>query len=183
MAPAKKRSRSIIPILLGAFVVLGGGAAAAKMLMFGPKADGSAVRPDTAQRGATGDPQRAGTTGNHKTAGGSPAHVVPPNGRDSTHRTGAPAGPTVDVAKAGAALDALQDVADRDPSRARDSAMVFYNAPGVASVDKATAAFVIATTYWNQHDRQRGCDWIGRARTLDPGTPTYATVSTQQCRN
>ena len=181
MAPAKKRS--LLPILLGAIVVLGGGAAAAKMLLFGPKADGSAVRPDTARRGTTGDSQRTKATGNTKTAGGSPTQVVPPNGRDSTHRTGAPAGPTVDVAKAGAALDALQDAADRDPSRARDSAMVFYNAPGVANVDKATAAFVIATTYWNQHDRQRGCDWIGRARTLDPGTPTYATVSTQQCRN
>jgi eukaryotic-like serine/threonine-protein kinase len=170
--PAPRRKRSLVPIVAGVVVILGGGAAAVKMLVFGPKADGRAVPPDTAHQVAVGDTQRP-TGSETKTPAGSNSHVAPPS----------PSRPTVDAAKAGAALDALQDLADRDPTRARDSAMVFYNAPGVVNVDKATAAFVIATTYWNQRDRRKGCEWIGRAKTLDPGTPSYATVSTQQCQN
>jgi hypothetical protein len=85
----------------------------------------------------------------------------------------------VDPARAADALDLLQDEVDRDPLRARDSALVLYNATAVSNTDKAMAAFIIANTYWKAGDRPTGCQWITRARGLDPAMPTYATVAGQ----
>jgi hypothetical protein len=76
----------------------------------------------------------------------------------------------------------LNEQVDRDPNGARDSATVLYNADAVAKTDKAMAAFVIANAYWKLGNRPQGCTWIRRAQTLDPATPTFATVAQTQCQ-
>jgi len=165
--PAKKRS--VVPLVVGAVVVLGavGGAVA----VLGKKDGTGAVPPDTARQVAA-----ANTTGTTKTP-------TPAGG--TKHPAGEAVLPlAIDPGKAGAALDALQDMIDAQPLAARDSALKFYNAVNVSAVDKATAAFVIANTYWKrERDRQRGCDWIGRAMALDARTQTYATLHQTQCGN
>jgi hypothetical protein len=88
----------------------------------------------------------------------------------------------VDPAKASDALDALTELVDREPAVARDSATVLYEAEAVAKTDKAMAAFVIANAYWKLGNRPQGCTWIRRAQTLDPATPTFATVAQTQCQ-
>jgi len=166
--PAAKK-RAVVPLVVGAVVVLG--AVGGGIAVLGKRDGTGAVPPDTAPRVVA-----ANTTGTTKT----------PNPAGGTKH---PAGGTVlplaiDPSKATGALDALQDMIDTQPLAARDSAMKFYNAGNVAAVDKATAAFIIANTYWKQErDRQRGCDWIGRAMALDARTQTYATLHRTQCAN
>jgi hypothetical protein len=179
-----------VPLIVGAVVVVGGGIGAAIFLKggnAGPSEPDSATiatgNPPPANEGRTetpGDTQRFGTQGGTATPAG--------GGRTET-ATGTPArggerprvvpAPMVEPAGAAAALDLLQDEIDRDPVRARDSALVFYNAAAVSNTDKAMAAFVIANTYWKQGDRPTGCGWIARARNLDPATRTYVTVAGQ----
>jgi len=167
-APAAKK-RAVVPLVVGAVVVLG--AVGGGIAVLGKKDGTGAVGPDTARQVAA-----ANTTGTTKT----------PNPAGGTKH---PAGGTVvplaiDPSKATRALEALQDMIDVQPLAARDSAMKFYTAGNVAAVDKATAAFIIANTFWKQErDRQRGCDWIGRAMALDAHTQTYATLHQTQCGN
>src|SRR5438034_6350703 len=39
---------------------------------------------------------------------------------------------------------------------------IFY-APGIASSDKAYAAFVVGNAYFQQFNRRRGCEWVRTA--------------------
>jgi len=165
--PAKKRS--VVPLVVGAVVVLGavGGAVA----VLGKKDGTGAVPPDTASQRAV-----ANTTGTTKTPN--------PAGGTKHLAGGTVVSLAIDPSKATRALDALQDMIDAHPLAARDSAMKFYTAGNVAPADKATAAFIIANTYWKQErDRRQGCDWIGRAMALDAHTQTYATLHQTQCGN
>jgi serine/threonine-protein kinase len=185
------RKRSPVPLIVGAVVVVGGGIGAALFLKGG---NAGPSEPDSATIAASNPPpaaneERTGTPGDTQrfvTQGGT---ATPAGGGRTETATGTPARsgerppvvpvPRVDPGRAADALDLLQDEIDRDPIRARDSALVFYNAAAVSNTDKAMAAFVIANTYWKQGDRPTGCGWIARARNLDPATATYATVAGQ----
>jgi hypothetical protein len=57
-----------------------------------------------------------------------------------------------------------------------DSAMHIFNAPGIASSDKAYAAFVVGNAYFQQFNRRRGCDWVRTATVLSPTDTTYPKI-------
>ncbi len=185
MATTPARKRSVVPIVVGAVMVLGGGAAAAKMLMFGPKADGSAVR-DTAARVAAANTTQTKRPQNPSGDSKRPSGAQPVGPIDNAHRgnpTESPAA-SIDPARAQDALDTLFLVR-LDTLTARwvlDSARRFYDAHVVTAVDRAYAAFVIGNAYSNLKDRQSYCDWVNRAQNLDPGKSTYRTAFNQQCR-
>ena len=179
-SPPSPKKRSMVPIAVGVVAVLAAGGAWVA-LSGGQKnnavsPDTAAIRPDTqnadSSRRGTGTPTR----GNSQTLAN----------RDLGTRRGSetPTGktPVVSPARAAAALDSLNEMVDARPGFARDSAMVLYNAATVTATDKAMAAFVIANTFWKQGDRPQGCQWITRAKTLDPATPTYTTIAQGQCQ-
>jgi len=173
-AKAVAPKRSFMPMVGGAVAVLalGGGAWA----VFGhktPPANGGQLPADTTKQVATVP---------HDTS-----KVAHPNNQTRQNNTTNPGNTStaqhrVDPAKASDALDALNELVDRDPNGARDSATVLYNDDGVAKTDKAMAAFVIANAYWKLGNRPQGCTWIRRAQTLDPATPTFGTVAQTQCQ-
>jgi hypothetical protein len=90
----------------------------------------------------------------------------------------------VDPARARDALDDLflERLSRVTASAVRESAAVFFNAPGIRQADKAYAAFVIGNSYFQEEDRPRGCDWIRAARDLEPTNPTYGQLMSQ-CRS
>jgi eukaryotic-like serine/threonine-protein kinase len=171
-APPKRRS--LVPVLVGAVLVLGGGGAAVKVLLFGPKADGRAVPPDTAHPVAVGDTQHR-AAGQNKTPAGSNTHVVSLSGRDTTAGGGtAPAGGSrVNPARAFDVLDSL--LAANNATTAHsvlEGARTIFYAPGVAQTDKAFAAYVTATALATLHDTT-ALEWAKRAATLHPGSAAY----------
>jgi len=168
---APPRKRSLVPVIVGAVVLLGAGGGAVVMLgNGGTKSDSTAAPVDTTKRGSATVPlsQRTSTTPSGN-----------PHGTDSAARPPAP--PRVILARIGAALDSLLDQVDGNPAMVRDSAQVFFNAPGISAKDKAMAAFVIANTY--PSDKTRACDWYRRAAGLDPNDPTYTQVAQTQCQD
>ncbi|HEV8398765.1 MAG TPA: serine/threonine-protein kinase [Gemmatimonadales bacterium] len=180
-SPPSPKKRSMVPIAVGVVAVLAAGGAWVA-LSGGQKnnavsPDTAAIRPDTqnadsSRRLGTGTPTRGNpqTPANRETG---------TRGGSQTPRGG---GPVVNAARAAEALDSLNEIVDARPQFARDSAMVLYNAATVTATDKAMAAFVIANTWWKQGDRPQGCQWITRAKTLDPATPTYTTIAQGQCQ-
>jgi hypothetical protein len=64
----------------------------------------------------------------------------------------------------------------------RDSALKFYNAPGISRKDKAYAAFLIGNAWTNLKDRSEGCRWARMAIQLDPSTPAYSRFI-EQCQD
>jgi serine/threonine-protein kinase len=179
-SPPSPKKRSMVPIAVGIVAVLAAGGAWVA-LSGGEKnnavsSDTAAIRSDTqnadSSRQGTGTPTR----GNSQTL----ANRDPGTRRGSETPTGK--APVVNPARAAEALDSLTEMVDARPAFARDSAMVLYNAATVAATDKAMAAFVIANTWWKQGDRPQGCQWITRAKTLDPATPTYTRLTQEQCQ-
>jgi len=171
---AKVRKRSVVPIAVGAVVVLG--AVGAGIAVLGRKDGTGAVRSDTANRAAA-----ANTTATKRPApGGSRGPLGDPHGGNPTAtRTATP----VDPAKAQDALDDLFLV-KLGPTTARmvlDSARRFYDAAAVSVENRAYAAFVIGNAYSNLSDRRRFCDWVDSARTRNPGKAAYQTAY-QQCQ-
>jgi serine/threonine-protein kinase len=180
--PAKKRS--LVPVIVGAVVVLGG-AGAGLVLMNGKTggtpADSTGTTPPLVT-GADGRTETRAGSDSQRNGGTQRPGTQPFANRETTSTVPPPAAPRVIPALAAEALDSLLELVDRSPQVARDSAQVFYNASGVADIDKAMAAFVIANTYWRAGDRPRGCQWIARARTLDPANPTFTTVTQSECQ-
>jgi len=179
--PPAPKKRSLIPVAVGVVAVLAAGGAWVA-LSGGQKnnavsPDTAAIRPDTqnadsSRRGSGGTPTRGNSqTLANRDPGTRRGTDPPPRG-----------GPVVKAARAAEALDSLNEIVDTRPQFARDSAMVLYNAATVTATDKAMAAFVIANTFWKQGERSQGCQWITRAKTLDPATPTYTTLAREQCQ-
>jgi hypothetical protein len=143
LRPAPGRKRSLVPVVVGAVVVLGGAGAVLVLRGGGKRADG-AIPADTASRMAANQP--------------------PDTGRSRV----TPAPPTVraglDPAKAGDLLDAL---IDRPSAVILDSALVIYNTPGVTAKDRAFAACLLARTYQDGGDRAQALRWAGRGLALD----------------
>jgi hypothetical protein len=82
------------------------------------------------------------------------------------------------------AFDALDDMmlnrlSSTTATWIRDSALKFYNAPGIARKDKAYAAFVVGNAWWTLQDRTQGCQWVRTAIQLDPSSTTYSNMASQ----
>jgi serine/threonine protein kinase len=167
--PSPSRKRSLVPVALGLVVVLVGGGAWA-VLSGGNKASGTppdslpAVSHDTAKFGGRSD-----TTIRGNRQGARPAPPAAPS--------------RVDLALAGEALNELLDSIDSYPTAlVRDSARVLFDAPGIATNDKAFAAFVMGNTFFKERDRSQGCGWIQRASAINPSSSVYSGFVREQCR-
>ena len=106
------------------------------------------------------------------------APVVPPR-RDPVKRPRAPATrPGIDIARAQELLDTLyfNRLVPRTARMVRDSAIHIFNAPGITTPDKAYAAFVFGMALAQMNDRERGCEWVRKARDLNPADTTYPKI-------
>jgi serine/threonine protein kinase len=171
--PVRRRKRSRIPILVGAIVALGAAGAAVTIGRTGKHT--STIPPaDTAQQIAPTPPpvDTAATR----------APVVPPR-RGPVKRPRAPATrPRIDVARARDLLeDLLLKLEPGNQGIVRDSARHIFDAPNIATKDKALAAYVVglARSQPPEDDRAAGCTWIRIARDLDPSEPRYSDVLSQ----
>src|SRR6266702_781871 len=166
--PERARRRSRVPIVVAVIVVLG--AAGAVVTIGRPLKQTGGVPPaDTAQQIAPSPPSVDTATR---------AAVVPPR-RGPVERSRAPATPRrIDVTRARDVLDdlLLNKLDPRSAAMVLDSAMHIFNAPGIASSDKAYAAFVVGNAYFQQFNRRRGCDWVRTATVLSPTDTTYPKI-------
>jgi hypothetical protein len=166
--PVRTRRRSRVPIVVAVIVVLG--AAGAVVTIGRPlKETGRVPPPDTAQQIAPSPPPVDTATR---------APVVPPP-RDQVRRSRAPGtGPRIDVARAQELLDTLylNRLVPMTAGMVRDSAIHIFNAPGITTSDKAYAAFVYGMALVQMNDRERGCEWVRRARDLNPTDTTYPKI-------
>src|SRR3989441_2646162 len=166
--PVRTRKRSRVPIAVGVIVVLG---AAGAVVMIGRtvKQSGGVPPADTAQQ-ITPSPPPVDTA--------TRAPVVTPR-RGLGKRARAPVtGPRIDVARAQELLDTLY-LNRLVPKTARwvgDSALHIFNAPGIKTSDKAYAALVYGIALVQMNDREQGCEWVRKARDLNPTDTTYAKI-------
>jgi len=104
-----------------------------------------------------------------------PAAHVPGETRPSS-------APAIDAALATKLLNDWVDRIDAiDGAVLRDSARAVYETHGLASKDRALAAYLVANAYAKLEDRAQGCDWARRALTLDSRSRSYAALSQSLC--
>ncbi len=171
------KRRSLVPVVVGAVVVLGGAGAGVTYLTrdtAGTPAD-SAAAPDTSR-------PNGGTQGPSGTSGGT---QPPPTGGGGTTGGGtAPppvtggGGPVATVSPAGAAdaLDALfTGLDDRTvtATQVRDSALRIYQGAGVGEQDRGFAAYITANALAALDDRPGALTWARRAVQHDPNSRAY----------
>jgi eukaryotic-like serine/threonine-protein kinase len=171
LQPVRTRRRARVPMLVGVVVALG---AAGAVVTVGRhvRETGSVPPPDTARYVAV--PRPVDTS--------SRVPVVPPR-REPVNRPRAPASrPRIDVARARDLLDDLLfKLSPLNAAMVRDSATHLFYAPGIGSTDRAHAAFVLGNAFFQQFDRQRGCEWLEAAVRLDSANPSYRDLA-RQCR-
>jgi hypothetical protein len=156
-----------VPIIVGVIVLLG---AAGAVVTIGRtvKQTGSVTPADTTTRIVAPRPV--------DTASRTP--VAPPR-RSPVKRPGAPATrPRIDIARAQELLDTLyfNRLVPKTARMVRDSAIHIFNAPGITTSDSAYAAFVFGMALAQMNDRERGCEWVRKARDLNPTDSTYAKI-------
>jgi serine/threonine-protein kinase len=166
--PVRAGKRPRLAIAVGVIVVLG--VAGAVVTIGRTVKQSSGVPPaDTAQQ-ITLSPPPVDTA--------SRAPIVPPRrGRAKSPRA-TPARPRIDVARAQELLDTLfvNRLVPTTARMVRDSAIDIFNAPGITTSDKAYAAFVYGMALVQMNDRERGCEWVRKARDLNPTDTTYAKI-------
>jgi serine/threonine-protein kinase len=179
---AAKPKRSLVPVLVGVVAVLG--AAGVGWAMLGRNTSAAQndstplTTPDTGNVATTADTTGTTRPPPRPPAGNSGQQVV----RDSakpTLLTNPTA--TIDVRRA---FDLLDDMMMNRLSAGtapwiRDSALKFFNAPGITQKDKAYAAFVAANALFNMNDRIRGCGWVQTAIQLEPTNTAYTGLRAQ----
>src|SRR5256886_531390 len=166
--PVRARKRSRVPIVVGVIVVLG--AAGAVVTIGLPVKQTGGVPPADTARQIAPSPAPVDTA----TRGAE----VPPR-RGPVERSRPPAtGPRIDVTRARDVLDdlLLNKLDPRSAAMVRDSAMHIFYAPGIASSDKAYAAFVVGNAYFQQFNRRQGCEWVRTATVLSPTDTTYPKI-------
>jgi serine/threonine-protein kinase len=158
--PAPPRKRSFLPVAVGVVVVIAAGGAWVA-LSGGEKNSG--VLPDTAA--ALTNPRSVDS-------------VTPPNRNRGTRTVAPPRTTPIDASKARAALDDLflEKLSETTAAIVRDSALRFFEAPGISSKDQAYASFVVGQAFFSLKDRTTGCQWIRTAIQLDPLDHTYSAV-------
>jgi len=151
--PTKRRS--VVPLALGALVLVGAGGGYALFVRHtstpAPEAAGAAARPDTLRP----PPPTAG-------ARASAALAAPVGQRlnDWFDR-----------------IDALDGVTLRDSARA------VFDTPGVTAKDRALAAYLVANAYAKLDDRAGGCEWARRAAGLDAAVRSYPALVQSLCQS
>jgi hypothetical protein len=182
-APPRKQ-RSLVPIVVGAVVVLGLGGGGYVLLV---GRGGNAAPPDTTRQQTSTAPidtgktvalstptgttkttqQHAGNPGT--TGGGVPRDSVTPTPLSHTGGSG------IDVRNAFDLLDdmMMNKLNATTATWIRDSALKFFNAPGIGGKDKAYAAFIVGNAFFQLNDRSQGCQWARRAVQLDPTSSAY----------
>src|SRR5258705_11622197 len=175
--PTKKRS--MIPIAVGAVLVLAGGGAWVA-LSGGEK--NNAVSPDTAALPTNRQSTDSGRRGTGNPSGGRNQQTLANRDSGTRHVAPPPRGP-IDLTKAHDALDNLflEQLSKATAAMVRDSALRFYGAPGISTADKAYAAFVVGQAYFRLtadtlKNRASGCEWIRTAVDLAPDDNTYLGV-------
>ena len=174
-APGPAKKRSVVPIAVGAVVVLG--AVGGGIALLGKKDGTGAVPPDTATHMAAANTSATNRPG----PSGSTVPLSNPQGGNPTRTSRIT---PVDPDRAQDALDTLFLV-KLVPGTARmvlDSARRFFDAPIVSAENHAYAAFVMGNAYSNLGDRRRFCDWVDTARTRNPGKAMYQTAYQGQCQ-
>jgi eukaryotic-like serine/threonine-protein kinase len=184
---AAPKQRSLMPIIIGAVVVLGiGGGGYVLLVGRGGAAPAgadtthhqTASNPDSGKAPVLSNPNPGGTTkttqqhaSNSGTTGGG---LVP----DSVKPTplSHPGGSGIDVNQAFDVLDdmMMSKLNEGTASWIRDSALKFFNAPGISTKDKAYAAFVVGNAFFQLHDRPQGCQWARKATQIDPNSTAYS---------
>jgi eukaryotic-like serine/threonine-protein kinase len=184
-ARTAKSKRSLVPLVVGAAVVVGLGGGAWAVFGHG----GAAAPGDSTQLQAADTSHRQADTAKLAAAPAGSTKTVPPLRNPSGPRTvvGDSVTPLIKPMGAidpGQAFDAIDDMMMKKltPASARwirDSAMKFYDAPSVTKADKAYAAFLVANAYWNMNQRAEGCNWVRTAINLDPASTAYSGALAQ----
>ncbi|HXJ31499.1 MAG TPA: serine/threonine-protein kinase, partial [Gemmatimonadales bacterium] len=189
---AAPKQRSLVPIIIGAVVVLGlGGGGYVLLVGRGGAAPAAAdtthrqtaSNPDSGKAPVLSNPNPGGTTkatqqhaNNTASQGGG---VVPDSAKPVplSH----PGGSGVDVSNAFDLLDdmMLNKLKPANATWIRDSSLKFFNAPGISTKDKAYAAFVAGNAYFSLNDRTQGCQWVHTAQRLDPTSSVYSGFLSQ----
>ena len=188
---APPKQRPLILIIIGAVVVLGlGGGGYVLLVGRGGAAARTASdttkmsRPDTSKVSAlTVDTTRHPTSTQTDNRRVSHADTTGP-GRTTPTPLSHPSGSAIDVSRAYDLLDdmMMSKLSSTTAGWIRDSALKFFNAPGIATKDKAYAAFVVGNAFFNLNDRLQGCQWARRATQLDPSTRAYNKLVSDQCQ-
>jgi serine/threonine-protein kinase len=172
--PAPRARRLLVPIAIGAVVLLGAGGAG-MVLLDGTKQDVGLQHPDTAAS-RSGVP--AGPDSSRLAAGRRAESTrVQPRPESTAARPGPAATARIDPVRAATALNVLFDRLDAktlDARLIRDSALTLYDAASVSTVDKAFAAYVVANAYAALDDRANACRWARQATARD--TKEFYTV-------
>jgi serine/threonine-protein kinase len=189
---AAPRQRSLVPIIIGAVVVLGIGGGGYVLLVGrgGAAPAGSdtthnqtASNPDSGKAPVLSNANPGGTTkttqqhaSNTASQGGG---LVPDSAKPTplSH----PGGSGIDVSNAFDLLDdmMLNKLKPANATWIRDSSLKFFNAPGISTKDKAYAAFVAGNAYFSLNDRTQGCQWVHTAQRLDPTSSVYSGFLSQ----
>jgi serine/threonine-protein kinase len=162
------RRRSLVPAAVGVVVLIG--AAGAYALL--------------GRRGGAAGREPAAPVQSRDTS--APAALAPadrrPPAAPSTPRVVMRAS-DVDPAQANARLNAWFDGIDTlSGSTLRDLATPVYSAPGVATADRALAAYLVANAYAKLDDRQQGCEWARRALSLEGSVRSYGALVRSLCQ-
>jgi serine/threonine-protein kinase len=161
--PAAPRKRALVPVAIGAVVVLGG-AGAGVLLLGGSKKGETGAGVDTTQGAGNVaiDTPRTRQTNNPP-----PAPPLPPPPPADPGR-GANTRPRLDLARIPAALNELFAKVDEktlDARVARDSAQAIFDERSVPAKDRAFAAYIVATAYAQLSDQSSACRWARNAVT------------------
>jgi serine/threonine protein kinase len=182
---AEGKRRSFVPLFVGLVLVLGLGGGA--WVVLGKKAEPGPAAGDTTHLAVT-PPDTSKTVQMSDTT-----KQAPPVTHTATNPVSLSRGDTVKpaplsnptgVINVSRAFDALDDMmlnrlSSTTATWIRDSALKFYNAPGIARKDKAYAAFVVGNAWWTLQDRTQGCQWVRTAIQLDPSSTTYSNMASQ----
>jgi len=164
-AVSQTKKRALVPIVVGAIVVLGGGGAAVALLARSPKPaphDSLATPKDTTKTVA--DRSLPDTT---KT-------VAPPNRPDTAKLSKRPDGTAsrpagLTVAQVTGLLNMLPDSMDTwGPRRSADTALAAYRVPGLSAKDRADAACEAANAYLQMNDNTKALQWARTALGIGP---------------
>ena len=168
--PVRAKKHSRVAIAVGVIVLLGAAGAVATIGRTVKQSSG--VPPADTTQQITPSPRPVDTT--------SRAPVVPPRRSPAKSPRATPARPRIDVARAKDLLDdLLLSVNPTNAAIVRDSATHMFYAPGIAPRDKAYAAFVLGNAYFQQFNRERGCQWVRTATELNPADTTYPKILAQ----
>ncbi len=177
--PAAKK-RSLVPLVVGAVVLLGGGGVGAVMLLGGNKADSNAAVPqDTA-----GNPTNPQVGDSQKGQAGSPSGTLAVTtlaNRDTGRRVASP--PTaIDSSAIDKQLDDILDLV-LDPNTiatGRSQATAIYDNERVPHTLRAQAAFMVAQAFFQESRTDQACRWNGLALRLAPARESYVKFKREQ---